>query len=256
MNELALFAGAGGGLLASKLLGWRTVAAVELDPFCREVLLARQRDGALDPFPIWDDVQTFDGRAWRGRVDVVSGGFPCQPFSGAGKRLGADDDRNMWPETCRIIRDVRPRYAFLENVPGLLASGYFGTVLGDLAALGYRVAWDCLPASALGAHHRRDRLWVLASDARGIEFYKQPDRLSRSGSSVKPTSHGQKRTVAGWKARAWPSEPGVGRVVHGVASRVDRSRVAALGNGQVPICAAVAYLLLCEALGVDPEIGA
>lgn len=357
MDELALFAGAGGGLLVSRLLSWRTVAAIELDPFCRDVILARQRDGVLDPFPIWDDVRTFDGRPWRGRVDVVSGGFPCQPFSGAGKRLGADDDRNLWPETFRVLRHVLPSYAFLENVPGLLASGYFGAVLGDLAALGYRVAWDCLPASALGAHHQRDRLWILAARGgvsdpiggqlrelgeRDGEQCRQPwasesgddgasgaladadrevggsslvgpdarpdgrDDASGSGHGggrfmAKPTSFeferigrssagGQGQVVAewslqfpdatgeGWKqprstreavsgpseilrssgcsrdSGAWPPEPGVGRMAHGVARRVDRLR--ALGNGQVPIVAAVAYLLLCEALEVDPEIGA
>ena len=81
MNELALFAGAGGGILGGKLLGWRTVCAVELDAYCRRVLLARQRDGCLSRFPIWDDVQTFDGKPWRGSVDVVSGGFPCTDIS-------------------------------------------------------------------------------------------------------------------------------------------------------------------------------
>ena len=84
MNELALFAGAGGGILGGKLLGWRTVCAVEWEPYPASVLCARQNDGLLPPFPIWDDVQTFDGKPWRGIVDVVSGGFPCQDISAAG----------------------------------------------------------------------------------------------------------------------------------------------------------------------------
>ena len=88
LRELALFAGAGGGILGGILLGWRTVCAVEIDAYCRHVLLARQRDGILDRFPIWDDVCTFDGRPWRGSVDVISGGFPCQDISVAGRGGG------------------------------------------------------------------------------------------------------------------------------------------------------------------------
>jgi DNA (cytosine-5)-methyltransferase 1 len=237
---LALFVATGGGLLASKLLGWSTIAAVEIDPFCRAVLFARQQDGDLEPFATWDDVRTFDGKPWRGLVDVVSGGFPCQPFSAAGKRLGADDPRNMWPETARILREVEPRRAFLENVPGLLSSGYFGTVLGDLADMGYRVAWGVLGASTVGARHHRRRLWILADASQGRH---KPD-ATQDGGAVRHAAQGS-ATAGGW----YP-EPGVGRVVDGVASRMDRSRIAALGNGQVPICAAVAYLLLCEALEI------
>lgn len=171
MNELALFAGAGGGLLGSRLLGWRTVCAVERDPYRQAVLLARQADGSLDPFPIWDDVRTFDGRPLRGLVDVVSAGFPCQPFSVAGKRRGDADERNGWPDTIRIIRDVRPRFAFLENVPGLLAHKYFGTVLGDLAEAGFDAEWCVLGADDVGAPHRRKRVWILAYAGRaGYEF--------------------------------------------------------------------------------------
>jgi len=162
VNELSLFTGAGGGLLGTHLLGWRPVCAVEIEPYCREVLLRRQRDGVLPLFPIWDDVRTFDGRPWRGLVDVVTGGFPCQPFSVAGKGLGIDDPRNMWPDTIRVIREVEPRYCLLENVPGLLTHEYFGTILGDLVASGFRVRWDCFSAASVGAPHRRDRLWIVA----------------------------------------------------------------------------------------------
>jgi DNA (cytosine-5)-methyltransferase 1 len=126
------------------------------------VLLRRQRDGVLSLFPIWDDVKTFDGKPWRGKVDVISAGFPCQPFSLAGQRKGDADERNLWPDTIRIIREVRPRYCLLENVPGLRSHPYFGTILGDLAASGYDCRWDCIPASACGAPHQRDRLWIVA----------------------------------------------------------------------------------------------
>src|SRR5579859_4158515 len=149
MNELALYAGGGGGLLASRLLGWRTVCYVERDPYCVQVIKARIKDGWLDDAPIWDNARTFGGRRWRGLVDVVSGGFPCQPFSGAGNRLADRDPRNLWPATLRIIRAVRPEWCFLENVSRLITYPYFGRILGDLAESGFDCAWECLPASAV-----------------------------------------------------------------------------------------------------------
>jgi DNA (cytosine-5)-methyltransferase 1 len=148
------------------LLGWRTVCAVELNPYRQAVLLARQADGFLDPFPIWDDVRTFDGRPWRGIVDVVTAGFPCQPFSVAGQRRGSDDERNGWPDTIRILREVGPRFALLENVPGLLTHEYGRTVFGDLAEAGFDASWCVLGADDAGAPHRRKRLWILAHSAR------------------------------------------------------------------------------------------
>ncbi len=168
MNELALFAGAGGGILGGHLLGWRTVCAVEYEPYCAAVLIQRQNDGILQPFPIWDDVRTFDGSEWRGVVDVVSAGFPCQPFSTAGKRQGTADDRNLWPDTIRIIRQIRPQFALLENVPGLLsirdADGrpYFGRILGDLAEAGFDARWGVYSAAGVGAPHLRKRIWIVA----------------------------------------------------------------------------------------------
>ncbi|MGO9613407.1 MAG: DNA cytosine methyltransferase [Dissulfurispiraceae bacterium] len=162
MNELHLFAGAGGGILGGILLGHTTVCAVEIEPYCRKVLLQRQRDGILPKFPIWDDVRTFDGKPWRGLVDIVCAGFPCQPFSVAGKRRGESDERNMWPETIRLIREIRPQYAFLENVPGLLAHKYIQRIFGDLAEARYDAKWCVLGADDCGASHRRKRLWILA----------------------------------------------------------------------------------------------
>jgi DNA (cytosine-5)-methyltransferase 1 len=166
MNELALFAGAGGGLLGSKLLGHRIVGYVEYDGYCQEVLKARVRDGLLDAAPLFGDIRRFIADGWadryRGLVDIVSAGFPCQPFSGAGKELGADDPRNMWPETAEVLERVRPRVALLENVPRLLSSGYFGRVLADLAAIGFDAEWGVLGAADVGAPHRRKRLWVVA----------------------------------------------------------------------------------------------
>lgn len=163
MNELCLFAGAGGGSIASKHFHkWRTVCYVEWNGYCQKSLQARIRDGLLDGAPIWDNVKTFDGRPWRGCVDIVTAGFPCQPFSTAGKRAGDNDDRNGWPDTIRIIREVRPRYCLLENVPGLLTFEYFGTILRELAESGYDARWRVLSAAEVGASHKRDRLWIVA----------------------------------------------------------------------------------------------
>ena len=162
MNELHLFAGAGGGILGGQLLGHTTVCAVEIEPYCRDVLLQRQRDGMLPKFPIWDDVKTFDGRPWRGLVDVVCGGFPCQDISCAGKGAGIDGERSgLWREFARVICEVRPKYAFVENSPMLTSRG-LGRVLGDLAEIGYDAVWTVLGADDVGAPHRRKRIWILA----------------------------------------------------------------------------------------------
>lgn len=162
VNELHLFAGAGGGILGSELLGIRTVCAVEIEPYPASVLLARQNDGLLPPFPVWDDVRTFDGRPWRGLVDVVSGGFPCQDISSAGKGAGIDGERSgLWREMHRIVGEVRPKYVFVENSPMLTSRG-LGCVLGDLAAIGYDAEWMVLGADDVGAPHERKRMWILA----------------------------------------------------------------------------------------------
>ena len=161
VNELALFAGAGGGILGGSLLGWRTVCAVEWEPYPASVLCARQNDKILPTFPIWDDVQTFDGKPWRGIVQVVSGGFPCQDISAAGKGAGITGERSgMWREMARIIGEVRPKYAFVENSPMLTVRG-LGVVLGDLSEMGFDAEWGVLGAADVGANHQRDRIWIV-----------------------------------------------------------------------------------------------
>jgi DNA (cytosine-5)-methyltransferase 1 len=321
MNELALFAGAGGGILGGHLLGWRTVCAVEWDAYAASVLVARQNDGCLPPFPIWDDVQTFDGRPWRGRVDVISGGFPCQDISAAGKGAGIDGERSgMWAHMARIIGEVQPRYVFVENSPMLVGRG-LARVLGDLASLGYDARWCVLGAHHAGAPHKRDRIWIVAytnhhgqaptkvaggigegghrgeagEDAacqfaglraagehedvaharhmRGRDW-PEPDEaksasIARRGEDVVdadgkglegtdtlagigcgPCEQGQVSPVdaadverkpgASW----WATEPDMGRVANGVANRVDKLR--AIGNGQVPAVAALAWEILTD----------
>ena len=148
--------------MADILLGHAPVCAVEVDGYCQQVLSARQKDGSLPWFPIFGDVQQFDGKPWRGRVDVVSGGFPCQDISVAGKGAGIDGERSgMWAHMARIIGEVRPRYAFIENSPMLTSRG-LDRVLADLAALGFDAEWGTLSAADVGAPHKRDRIWILA----------------------------------------------------------------------------------------------
>jgi DNA (cytosine-5)-methyltransferase 1 len=162
MNELALFAGAGGGILGGGGLGWRTVCAVERDAYASQILAQRQNDGILEPFPIWSDITTFNGKPWAGIVDVVSGGFPCQDISAAGKGAGIEGARSgMWKEMARIISEVRPSYAFVENSPMLTTRG-LGVVLADLAKMGFDAEWGVLSAADVGAPHRRERIWIVA----------------------------------------------------------------------------------------------
>lgn len=174
LRELALFAGAGGGILAGKLLGWRTVCAVERDAYCAQVLAQRQNDGILKPFPIWSDVRSFDGRPWRGIVDVVSGGFPCQDISVCGKGDGIEGERSgLWSEMFRIICEVRPRVAFVENSPAITSRG-LGRILGDLAGMGMHAKWGVFRASSIGACHHRARFYLVAytdsSELEGLDI--------------------------------------------------------------------------------------
>lgn len=163
MRELALFAGAGGGILGGQLLGWRTVCAVEFDAYAASVLVARQNDKTLEPFPIWDDVRTFDGRPWRGIVDVISGGFPCQDISAAGKGAGITGERSgLWSHMARIVGEVLPKYVYVENSPMLVGRG-LALVISDLTALGYDCKWGVLGADDVGAPHERKRLWLVAN---------------------------------------------------------------------------------------------
>ena len=167
MRELSLFSGAGGGLLATKhLLGWETIGYVEIDEFCQRVIAQRIRDGHLDNAPIFTDIRAFidSGCAelYRGITDVITAGFPCQPFSVAGKGLAEADERNQWPNTLECVRLVRPRFVFLENVPGLLTHEYIRRIYGDLVEIGYDARWDCISAAHVGAPHKRLRWWLVA----------------------------------------------------------------------------------------------
>ncbi len=241
MNELALFAGAGGGILGGKLLGWRTVCAVEYDAYAASVLVARQNDGCLEPFPVWDDVRTFDGKPWRGIAQVVSGGFPCQDISAAGKGAGLSGERSgLWTEMARIIGEVAPRYVLVENSPMLVIRG-LDRVLGDLADLGFDARWGIVGAHHAGAPHRRDRIWILAN-ARGVGL--QCAAPERQLGWNRPSLDGVAQKWWDREPEQTPREiaPGLDGVANGMANRVDRMH--AIGNGQVPAVAALAWRLL------------
>lgn len=236
MNELALFCGAGGGLLGSLLLGWQTVCAVEIDPFCADRIMQRQNEGYLPAFPIWDDVYSFDGHPWRDIVDIVSGGFPCQNISSAGDGTGIDGEKSgLWKEMVRIISEVRPRYVFVENSPALIRRG-IDRVLGDLAELGFNAKWGIISAAAAGACHIRERIWILAdADSEGFT-----DARRRSGPEKK------RRSVAMSSDRikfGFP-EKDLHKAVHTrkddvMAHGLDRRK--AVGEGQVPAVVKLAW---------------
>ena len=271
MNELALFAGSGGGILGGHLLGWRTIAAVEIEDYPRRVLLQRQADGFLPRFPIWDDICTFDGHPWRGKVDVISGGFPCQDISAAGKGDGLDGERSgLWTHMARVVSEVRPPFVFVENSPMLTTRG--GTrVIADLTQMGYDTRWTVMGAADIGAPHQRDRMWIVAypssfggkaglADTQGWQE-GDTNQSQHSGANLANPTHSrdvwrewelgftqQEYNSGGSQIDGsrewWATEPSVGRVAHGVAHRVDRLK--AIGNGQVPLCAATAWRLLTK----------
>ena len=193
LHVLSLCAGVGGldlGLSLGEPRA-RTVCYVERDAFAAAVLVARMADQALCEAPVWDDVKTFDGRPWREIVDILAAGYPCQPFSTAGKRRGEADPRHLWPDVERIIGECEPRRIVLENVDGHLALG-FPTVLGRLRGLGYRVAAGLFSARESGAAHLRRRLFVVADADDGRTFQRRrPAPRSRPGDLLRGPEQGR-----------------------------------------------------------------
>ena len=177
---ISLFSGIGGlDLGVASVIPSRTIAYCERDIACARVLAARAEEGLLDEAPIYSDIRTFPTELFADQVDIVIGGFPCQPFSVAGKRRGSEDERNMWPYTIRVIREIRPRFVFLENVAALTSNRYFGTILGDLAEAGFDAEWGRFTASEVGTPHKRERVFILAHtnkarlQGRNIEPYSK-----------------------------------------------------------------------------------
>lgn len=223
MNVLSLFAGIGGLELGLERAGMRVVGQVEIDPFCREVLAKHwpevSRHGDVRTAVDW----------WRSEprpeVDVIAGGFPCQPFSSAGHRRGLADDRWLWPAFADVVRSLRPRYVVVENVPALLRDrDAFGWLLGDLAAFGFDAEWGVLSACAVGAPHTRERLFVVAYPA-GIG---RP-RLWSAQQGQSSSEFARRGAERGWP---WATESRPHGVAYGIPRGMDRRQ--ALGNAVVP----------------------
>jgi len=241
MRVGSLFAGIGGFDLGLERAGFEIAWQVEIDPYCQRVLAKHWPNAKR-----YGDIRVIDWETVP-RVDLLCGGFPCQDLSFAGKRAGIDGERSgLWSEYVRAIRALRPRYILVENVPGLLTNQYMGRVLGDLAESGYDAEWDCLPASAFGAPHRRDRVWILAyasctgRRSRGQSSSTRQEIAHRSIETAdaermrKLQPQGSQRHE--WRRPSdcswWELEPDVGRVAHGVPNGTHR--IKCLGNSIVP----------------------
>lgn len=284
---ISLCAGVGGLDLGLHIAepGYRTVCYVERNSFTAAALVARMADASLAPAPIWDDLKSFDGRPWRGRVHIITAGYPCQPFTLSGLRLGENDPRHLWPDVARIADEVRPDWLFFENVPGHLSLG-FHDVAQDLQGMGYRVAARVVSAAEVGGSHTRERLFILAyadvqrigeprlhlsgpggnSVQGGSEPNGHPDRNQERGKRLDPhvgpsDGFGLDATnlqlfpplpsdLAKW-GETLARSPGIKPCLHGLddglAFGLDRSSTA--GNGVVPLAAAVAYRTLRAELG-------
>lgn len=256
VRHLDLFSGIGGFALAGRMAGGiETVGFCEIDEYCQRVL-AKNFPGV----PIHGDIRTLNGNEY-GTVDLVTGGYPCQPFSVAGGRAGQADDRHLWPEMRRVVETARPRWIVAENVTGHISMG-LDEVLVDLESIGYSWEAAIIPALAVDAQHRRDRLWIMAyANSAGLaEREKQSAReklqTAQRGGNALDDSHGSNREQVRREApresghpcepdrgrgrlgcvQHWEAEPDVCRVADGIPDRVDRLR--GLGNAIVPQVAA------------------
>jgi DNA (cytosine-5)-methyltransferase 1 len=244
MKELSLFSGAGGGVLGSILLGHRIIGYVEKEDYCQKVIAQRIKDGYIDDAPIFTDIKAFNregyAAAYTGLVDVISGGFPCQDISCAGKGAGIKGKKSgLWFEMAETIRIIRPEYVFIENSPALLVRG-FDEVLRSLFKMGYDATWGIISAADVGAPHLRKRIWILAhaegeqnrriqqarmeADIITSRFRKRdvsnPVRKRLEKRKSKPENDGKELTPA-FRGNWWKSEPELGRVVDGVADKLD-----------------------------------
>lgn len=245
-NGLSLCAGAGGLDMGLGLAepGFHTRCYVEIEPYPRECIIAAQRGGYFAPAPIWTDIKTFDGRPWAGKIDTILAGYPCQPFSAAGQRRGADDPRHLWPEVSRIIGEIEPRWIFLENVAGHVSLGLV-QVLRELWGLGFTPAAGLFTASETGAPHERKRVFIVAHrDGDGCERRPQlragrvADQGERRADAQRQRGEmadsdgrhaGSERQQRGGQQRFHPQGRGAGNdaMVHAASPRCQPARIGA-----------------------------
>ena len=249
MKELSLFTGAGGGLLASHLLGWSPVGYVEINDYCQRVIKQRILDGYIPNAPIFGDIRSFNhegfAASYQGMVDVVSAGFPCQPFSQAGQRKGGNVEKNMWPATMDTIRIIKPRWVWLENVRGLLAPynrqpAYFGRILQDLANNGYDANWTLLGGHEIGLPVDGKRIFIAATNGQCLDGLQA---IHAFDSFIEKAAH-QKQVFLGSIRGALGADcyPNLLRNRDAVATIMERLK--AIGNGQSPPLVEAAWTYL------------
>jgi DNA (cytosine-5)-methyltransferase 1 len=262
--ELALFAGIGGGILGGHLAGLQCIGSVENNTYSNGVLLRRQNEGHISPFPVWDDITTlgidnFDTSGYIEKLRDISGqliisaGFPCQDISRAGKGAGIEGENSgLWKEVIRLVREIRPRALFMENSTSLNNRG-LDRILWELAQEGYHAQWDVFGANDAGSPQIRHRLWILAHTDRVYDrrkfdktaLSKSTKKAKKQKTEFKPVrSRFSNASQDQGKNRQWPTEPEMGRMVDGFPYRlVQRERI---GNAQVPAVAAMALTELLK----------
>lgn len=222
----SLFSGIGGFDLASAWMGWNNIFQCEIDDFCLKVL-----NKNFPNVKKYTDIKQFNAYEYRNKLGILTGGFPCQPFSTAGKRKGAEDDRSLWCEMFRIIKEAQPKWVVAENVVGI-ATMELDNILFDLESEGYQTTTFNIPACAKSAPHIRKRIWIVANiDSRGRNTQS---RICSSTQERDSTNDANSTNAITGKQKTWLAEPELERVVYGVSRKLDKSRVKALGNSIVP----------------------
>jgi DNA-cytosine methyltransferase len=235
MKHLDLFSGIGGFALAARWMGWQTVQFVEIEPFCQAVLKKN-----FPNTPIHGDIKTFDGTKLWGTIDIITGGFPCQPFSTAGSQEGTEDHRHLWPEMFRVIREIQPTYVVAENVYGILniESGVvFETVCAQMEDAGYEVQPIIIPACAIGAQIRRDRVWFIGSLSKSSRIRQSFNKELQKGQQYNSGRETQciiDPLYSVSESHYLRGESIINGGINGLPTELDKNRLTAHGNAIVP----------------------
>jgi len=223
LKILDLFSGIGGFSLGLEATGhFETAAFCEIEPYCKQVLKKH-----WPTVPIFDDIRQLKGTDI-GTIDIITGGYPCQPFSVAGKQKAEQDPRHLWPEYFRLIQELKPTWVIGENVSGHIKLG-LDSVLEDLASEGYSTRTFSISASSIGANHKRERVWTVAYTK---SISRNEHEIDREHGKTPVQEISRNRGGISGGSTWWSSEPRVGRVAHGIPKRVDRLKT--LGNSVVP----------------------